>query len=480
MTNPILPVSSVCASAPTLWLGRAGWSDAKPDQPESQEHDDEPVTEAVLLQRLRERSPVECNALVTGLSQVQLHALGGIASAGLAFGEQAEFFDLLAGCLDGGNLVRVSAAYLHSTALCQWADSVRLQASTGSKLGYLRAWAERTDAAPARKPGAVKSVDAVISATSLIAANAFAGLAGCTTAVDEALHLLVPQPSDTARLQSVVEAALQMHAAVPRGLGQALIASDSQPLVGMVCASAYGTHPHAKAAVFEVSVQAFKRLAANACPTQTWAVQAANAALAQALSRLVFSDTTGILAALEAHYGGGQGLVSYLIDMVRQRRTTELRVMTEQLLHGHDACEKPCTYLAQHDAWGRYRHAAALGYYVGAVQAACRVAYGDGGLGVDTQVAIFGGGLVAGPANLGQLWLSGGAARAFQSISDAPPCLGDEALQPCLRHSLQAACADGEAATQVLRCLLQGRPCAASGAERAYAAAAHRVFVAHG
>lgn len=481
MMHPIQPVTSVCALAPSLWSGHAGWSDTNPDRRESAEHDDEPLTEAVLVQRLRERSPAECNALVAGLSQERLHGLSALASAGLAFSEQAELFDLLASCLDGDNLVRVSAAYMHSAALGLWADSVRRHASAGSKLGLIRVWAEQMGAAaqPLRL-GAVTCVDAASSGTSLMAANAFAGLAGCTKAVDEALQWLVPQPGETKRLQSVVEAALQMHAAVPRGSGQAVIASDSQPLVGIVAASAYGTHPCAKAAVFEVSVQAFKRVAANACPTQTWAMHAANAALAQALSRLVFSDTTGILAALEAHHGGGQGLVSYLIGMVQQRRTNELRVMTEQLLHGHDAWEKPCAYLARHDAWGRYRHAAVLGYYVGAVQVACQMACGDGGLRVDTLAAIFGGGLVAGPANLNQLWLSGGAARALQSIANAPPCPGNVALEPCLRHSLQAAGADGVAATQILRYLLQGSPWGASGAERAYAAAAHRVVVAHG
>jgi uncharacterized membrane protein len=207
--------------------------------------------------------------------------------------------------------------------------------------------------------------------------------------------------------------------------------------------------------------------------------QGVDAALVQALTRLVCSDTTGVLGSLEAHHSGGHGLVAFIREMLRRGRTDELRIMTEQLRRGHDACEDPIAYLAHHDAWGRYRRAAALGYYIGAVQVACREARLDGKLCVDTLVAVLMGGLANGPEGQENLWLSGGAACALQRLSASSLSGPDASIADRLMHSLKAGCASDVIAALVLPHSVESRPFAKIGCEIAYAAAVRRVFDAH-
>lgn len=486
MTTPIQPVISVAASAPTAWFALAAVGDTAFDVQRDQREglDGVPDAEALtILQQLRGQSPAQRNALVSALSEGQLCALRGLGPEGLSFGEQGELFDLLASSLDGHNLARVGAVYLHSAAASLWGDSLCRRASADATLAFLKTWAPRIEAAPSSLEVAAVGGDTVSSAVSLLAAKALAGLANHTRQVDEVLQLLAPHPSEARRLQSVIGAAQQMHVSVPACPwgGVTAVTCDPEPLLRLIDASACATSPCAKASVFEASAQLLGKMAVgrSAVPGLV-ARQGVNAALAQSLTRLVCSDTAGILGALETHHGGGQGLAAYVREMVHRGRTNELRVMTEQLRCGHDACEDPVRHFNQHDAQGRYRHAATLGYYVGAVQAACQVFSSEMAPWAHPLAAIFAGGLPGGQGMEGKLWLSGGAVRALQRVAASPPLALGAPVVERLTRALKAGPQDDAVTALVLPHAAEGGPVEKKEAAIACVAAMRRVINAHG
>jgi hypothetical protein len=317
----------------------------------------------------------------------------------------------------------------------------------------------------------------------LLAAKALAGLANHTRQVDEALQLLAPHPSDAGRLQSVIGAAQQMQVSVPACLrdGATAVTCDPEPLLRLIDASVCGTSPSAKASVFEWSAQLLGKMAVGRSAVSALVVrrQGANAALAQSLTRLVCSDTAGILGALETHHGGGQGLVGYVREMVHQGRTNELRVMTEQLRCGHDACEDPIRHFNQHAAQGRYRHAATLGYYVGAVQVACQAFLSEMAPWAHPLVAIFAGGLSGGQGIEGKLWLSGGAVRALQRVAASPPLALSVPIVERLTRAFKTDPQNEAVTALVLPHFAEGSPVENQEAAIVCVAAMRRVIDAH-
>ncbi len=469
------------------WVALPAMEDAAFDSRRDQSEglDGIPDAEAItILQQLRGQSPAERNALVSALSEGQLCALRGLGPEGLSFGEQCELFDLLASSLDGHNLARVSAVYWHSAAASLWGDSLCRCASADATLAFLKTWAPRIEAAPSSMEVAAMGGGTASSAVSLLAAKALAGLANHTRQVDEALQLLAPHPSDAGRLQSVIGAAQQMQVSVPACLrdGATAVTCDPEPLLRLIDASVCGTSPSAKASVFEWSAQLLGKMVVgrSAVPGLVVRCQGANAALAQSLTRLVCSDTAGILGALETHHGGGQGLAAYVREMVHQGRTNELRVMTEQLRCGHDACEDPIRHFNQHDAQGRYRHAATLGYYVGAVQAACQAFLSAMEPWANPLAAIFAGGLSGGQGMEGKLWLSGGAVGALQRVAASPPLALGAPIVERITRALKAGPQDEAVTALVLPHSAEGGPVEKQEAAIACVAAMRRVIDAHG
>lgn len=349
-------------------------------------------------------NPTQRNQVLANLSDGELKTLaeesgswGVLGTGGLSRDEKRAMLEDLAQGADGAQLERLSRAFSGEDDAKLLGDAIASHASPDAQLQFVQRMAGRVESDPQ---------------VALQVAQAIGGMKGSASHVDRALEAL-----SGGKLHAVVDAAqqenLSTHASMYGG-ATSVLTYDVEPLQALIEAGATGNSVEQKARLFDAAATVLNDISKVSTFTPGMGVLKNNAEekLTQSLSKLLTSDTNGVMGELESQFRSGKAITTFTKQMIEQGRTDELKVIVTQLQRGNDLKGDALQRFSTPDANGQYTHAQTLGYFVGSVHAAAYKMRGDVDRQISTFKAIFGGGLSGGKDVVSNLWLGTGAAKA--------------------------------------------------------------------
>lgn len=333
-----------------------------------------------VVKTLNGLTPAERDAVVSQLSDSDLKSLagnvdhGGIGGIqGLSSDEKKDVFNTLAGSLSGPQLARVSQAFHDPGEVAALAQSVATFSSNATKAEFVAAMAGKV---ADQKTGDTSTPFLSGTTTTQLGdpdakavGTVLASLKGDGANFDKAVGSL----SDS-QLEAVVKSSAGQTMTTVSGYGGGASVTntyDPKTLTGLIDAAATAGDPAVKARVFaaggrEVSEIAGSSSLFNPNPTADKSAQS----VADSLTRVMQSDTTGVTRQLEVNDRSGIGLAGYTQQELRTeagQKTLGGFVATLQTGPNHN--QSPTAYIEQKTPNGEYANAHSLGYMSGAIQA---------------------------------------------------------------------------------------------------------------
>ena len=310
---------------------------------------------------------------------------GGIFGAqGLSSGEKQDLFNGLAGQLDGAQLGRLAGAFSGRSEALQLADAVASHASPDAKLGYIQAMAGKTtdhdvDISTGWGSSTLVAVDKDASAVSSVLSSLQSSPAQFNRALDSL--------SDD-QLAAVVKAGEGERTTTQSSLtgAGAVVTTRHDPaqLRQLLDATAQAGSVQNKARLFEAASVALKDINdSDTLLSPNLSAKDASASVAAGMTRIMDSDTRGVVNQLNTEDASGKALTGYLKQLISENPSANNDVIGRQIaqLQGAGVSPNAVDYVNQfeRDASGQpfYRNAQNLGYYAGAAQAAINKIAGD-------------------------------------------------------------------------------------------------------
>lgn len=326
----------------------------------------------------------ELNRTLNGLSRDDLERLGddlehgGFGGMqGLSESERKDLFNDLARDAGGAELARLSEALEGRGDVEALGRSVADYATPQAKVEYIEALAARTTNNDSdTHTGFGSSTSTYGSPEAVAVGNVLASLRGAN--FDAAVGKL-----DAAQLDAVVRAASRetLTTTVSPGGAASSVSHDTAPLAAILDAAATGGDPAVKSRLFRAGAGVLGGLDGSLfTPDVTASTERPR--LADALTRLLQSDTTGVVDRLATDELSGRSLAAYAKAMVKEGRIESLGQLMAKLQHGNDLSEPDAAkYISQTrtNSMGQeyYANAQSLGYFSGAVQAGINTIISD-------------------------------------------------------------------------------------------------------
>ncbi|MGY1521045.1 hypothetical protein [Luteimonas sp. A482] len=307
-------------------------------------------------------SPDERNGLISELSDDDLknwtQEIDGL-NGSLSAQERQDLFNQLAEGLDGEQITRLVEAFDGSPGgRDALGAAVADHASPEAKVVFVEAMAGSIHADYSASQGRWGNAETAV------VGNVLASLSSDPEALSQALETLTDS-----QLRDVMEV----------GLGRTYIASaysastsvNPSVTAAIISGAAAVDDPALKARVFEIGSQQIGEIRDKTI-NPMGGDDAPAAAITEALTTLLDSDTTGIVRGLETSYRDGKGLTSYLTEQLENGGESGQEQVGEfiaKLQRGNDLGEDPATRFQATDSSGNYRNAQTLGYFMGGVEA---------------------------------------------------------------------------------------------------------------
>lgn len=333
-----------------------------------------------IARTLNALTPQERDAAVSQLSDGDLKSLagnvdhGGIGGLqGLDNGEKRDLFNTLAASLSGKQLARMTVAFGDPGDKSAIAQSIATFAPGEVKAQYVAAMApvttdQRTGSSSSPFLSGTTTTH-VGDPDAVAVGRVLASLKGDGANYDAAITSL----SDS-QLQSVIAASSGQTETVTTSLtGSGASVSNSydpKVLSGLIDAAATSSDPGVKARVFAAGGREVSEIngSSSLFNPDVDADRSAQS-VANSLTHVMDSDTTGVVRQLEISDRSGKGLAGYTQQMLGSaagQKTLGRFVATLQTGPGHD--QSPRAYIEQKTPDGEYANAHSLGYMSGAIQ----------------------------------------------------------------------------------------------------------------
>lgn len=326
----------------------------------------------------------DLHQVLTGLSQGDLKKLGSeiddggtpvfgglIGNNGLSSGERQSLFNQLAShSTNGMDLARLSGDLSCRDDIQGFGNAIAAHATDATKLGYISGMApSTTQQNDANNFGFGYSTSTTGSPQANAVGSVLASLKG--HAVDQALGSLNDQ-----QLGAVMKAAEgETLTTTSDGFGAATTVSyDTSKLAAINNAAASGSDPAQKARVFEADAKALKDInGSNTLFTPDPTAKDEAHHVADAMTGLLKSDTTGVVNALNNADESGHAATTYAKEMISEGRTSDVGNIIARLQQGNDLSHNPIDFVNTQvkNPYGQdyYQNAENLGYFTGAVEA---------------------------------------------------------------------------------------------------------------
>lgn len=361
---------------------------------------------------LAKLTPAQRQEAISKLSDDDLRKWGGESNSGAIFGmgglddgEKRALFNSLAEGLDGKQLARIANAFTSDGDARMLGDAIAEKGSDQAKIEFVSEMAGKVND---NKHAALMTIKAIAS------------LRGAS--VDKAISQLT-----NSQLMAIISAGKQKvdHTYIaPGGADRAqtirISTYDVAPLTAFIDAVATGLNNEGKARVFEFGATELKTIANEGGMFQPVQIKdGAEEKLTDSLSRLLTSDTNGVMRELETQFNVGRGITAYTEQMIRFERTDAMKVIINQLKYGNDLTGDGAQRFKTKEGPGgdELRNAQVLGYYMGSVYAATTIMNLD----VDRQIglgkALFAGGLSGGKDLVANLMVAAPAAKAAVGVA---------------------------------------------------------------
>jgi hypothetical protein len=336
---------------------------------------------------LKQYGAADEDRIVGKLSDKDLHALadnvnsGGIfGQQGLNGGEKKDFFNDLAGKLDGTQLGRVASAFNDRGDVTSLADSVAGFASSQAKVDFIKSIAGASTSGDTQFDNGWFSNSLHMGDKEAIGiGKVLASMKNDPTGVTAAIKALTPD-----QLAAVVKAGEGETVTTYSGFGigdgggaSASTTYDPAGLRGVLDAAAASNDPAAKASVFQAAAKAIGDIrGSDTLLTPNPGAGDAAKVVAQGMTNLLNSDTRGIVDQLNTADVNGKALTGYLQEVIRENPSATNPAIGRQIAQlqgagtGRTAADFVNTAEAGANGDHFYRNAENLGYYSGAMQAA--------------------------------------------------------------------------------------------------------------
>ncbi|MCW7538008.1 hypothetical protein OOT46_09120 [Aquabacterium sp. A7-Y] len=315
--------------------------------------------------------PEQRNDLLRRLDDGQLKVWAGEGTSdpsgtfwgGLTGEEQQELMNVVVEGADLQQLQRLQHAFADPDYEKPFREAVAKKAPAATKEALIKDLADDVE----NDPEAAR-----------FSAQLIASLQGDPPAVARVLDSLT-----RAQLEALVHACVKQDT-INVGNGFVLVTYDTSLLSPLLeTAAAMPASPESaevKAILFEQAALHLKELAALRDPSTAATTRAAGQAFAvtpeqveqltSSLSRILTSDTNGVMRALETGSPSrlGRGISAFTEQMIRQGRNDEIKAIIDKLSRGNDLNEDPSARFKAPDG----RNAQVLGYFVGSIQASVR------------------------------------------------------------------------------------------------------------
>lgn len=302
----------------------------------------------------------------------QLDSGGIFGARGLSAGERQDLFNHLARDTNGRQLAQFSADLGRGDkeALAQ---GVANFATAQTKLGYIDGLASQTTRADdATSTGVAQESDSVGSPQANAVATVLGSMRGGS--LNKALSSL----SDP-ELRAVMKAAEQETITTTwTGNNTPVVTTsfDTKPLANIINATASVDDVQQKARVFQYGAQALDDInQSNTVVSQDLTAKQQLKQVADSLTHLLASNTTGVVDQLDTDDATGQALISYAGQMLNEGKPGQAQLgrFIAQLRQGNNLKTDPTRYLNTYQIVGGgpyYRHAEDLGYFTGSIEEA--------------------------------------------------------------------------------------------------------------
>lgn len=322
--------------------------------------------------------PEERNAAVSKLSDADLEALaddvnsGGVFGAqGLSADEKRDLFNDFATGLDGRQLARLTQAFDSREDVIGLGQAVATHGAADAKVGFVEATAGRTTDNPRTDHFGFSSYSEIGDADAVAVGEVIGSLKGDADAVDRSLRAL-----DDKQLEAVATAGLGQVNRTTSGLGggHLSVSQDARVLTGVLDAAATGRDPAQKARAFEVGAGALETIEkstspiANGIGVSNLDADAQAQAVQGGLTRILDSDTTGVIRRLETADRTGGALSAYMTQTLSQEGgQAKVGELVARVQRGDALNENPAVRMEAQEG-GAYRNAQSMGYLSGAIQ----------------------------------------------------------------------------------------------------------------
>ncbi len=287
----------------------------------------------------------------------------GWTNNGLTGGQQQALFDDLAGKLTGEQLAQVAEAFGNHPRMT---EALLQHGSPTARADYALAISGDVSSAVNYRDANILTVE-----TTTTYGNPEA---------HAAVSLLVSLADDPEEFNRVLEGLIESGTLdevlqIARGQvdktrhGDFESSYDVSPLTTIIDAAAEHSSLEVRAHVFEAGAGTLDLVSGN---TPGGAVadgsDEATAAILDSLDALLAEDATGTLAILESRYRDGDGLTSFMREMIAHDRYDDVAGLVVQAQRGNDGDGDPADRFIATDGDGNYRNAQVLGYVVGSMQ----------------------------------------------------------------------------------------------------------------
>lgn len=360
----------------------------------------------------RNLNDAEANAVFDELSENDLNRwtseLNGL-NGGYNTEEKKQLFDELAGQLDAGNAARFLNALDGQEDKQAFSNSYAQNASDSEITSLIRGTA----------PNAPNNENSAI-----IVAELISGLEGNPQALERALGNMTQSQID-----AVVKEATQRELHTNPYSGTVSVTNDPEPLANLLEAVATSNNPEIKARFFESAANELSTIENSGnLLAPTFGKREDAAEIRDALTKLLQSDTTGIMRELETNFRNGKGITAYAKSMLNAGENEELGNIIARLSKGNDLTGNPLdrfgTRVNGTDGNPHYNNAQVLGYFAGALFSGAKQITGDRAKQADMFKNVFG--TIAGaagtaniPAGIASSVLNGLTSEIVNSVTDS-------------------------------------------------------------
>lgn len=304
----------------------------------------------------------------------EIYSSGWFGSGGLSVDERLDLFTNLAKDLGAAQLERVYLALGDGNRQMELGDAIA-SSSDATKADFIARIADDTTDKPNEIGSGLGAVTINHWDKDARVVSHVLGSMSDPSAIEQALGNL-----GNKQLEGVLNASIHHSSIAPISDRLAMPAHifDTKGLQAIIDAAGNSGDAALKARVFEYASRQIDEIR-NTDGLLTPNILAGNRAgeVADALSGLIDTDTVGIISALERGDGAaisraGNGISSYMEELVRQNDMTQIQELIAKLQSGNDLEQDPAEYLSSFtvDSHGvrDFQNASNLGFLIGGVR----------------------------------------------------------------------------------------------------------------